>query len=57
MFLTKCDLCQEEISYPNEVNLSYHGPNSKNLAFCLECAEPIVKFLVKHELIASNSDD
>lgn len=51
MFVTKCDICKDEINYPNEINISYRGPHSKNLAFCLECAEPLVTFLTNHELI------
>lgn len=51
MFVTKCDICREEISYPNQINLDYNGPNPKHLAFCLACGEGLVSFLNKHELL------
>ena len=53
MFITKCDICQEEVSYPNQINLDYRGTSSKNFAFCLACGEPLANFLKKHELLAN----
>ena len=50
MFVTKCDVCKNEIDRRNEdavtVEFAY-----KSYAFCKDCNEPVLKLLKKHEFI------
>ena len=50
MFITKSDICHEEINYPNQINLDYRGDHPKPFAFCLACSETLINFLKKQNL-------
>lgn len=51
MFVTKCDICKKEIKdYSKRVRVEAPVAFS-NLAFCLNCGAPVIKFLEKNHLI------
>lgn len=57
MFITKCDLCNKEISHKEKVGVNFANYNYKDVDLCENCASPIFKFLKKNKLFNEPKKD
>jgi len=51
----RCDLCQKKISFEQRVVAGTGFSFSPDAELCLECGEPVLKFLRKHKIIDKNN--
>ncbi|OGZ79402.1 MAG: hypothetical protein A2358_00355 [Candidatus Staskawiczbacteria bacterium RIFOXYB1_FULL_37_44] len=55
MRVNKCDLCQKEISFEQRVVAGTGFSFSPDAELCLECGEPVLRFLRRHKIIDKNN--
>lgn len=56
MQITKCDICHKKMELKDIMRVQERSDTFNSFEFCINCAKPIIKFLVSKKLIDKKNE-